>query len=504
MKYAFGPYAVDTERLEFFEGGEAIQLQPQVFALLVHLIENRERVVTKDEVIAAVWDGRIVSDGTLNARINSLRAAVGDDGKRQEVIRTLPRRGFRFVAELADEPEAPSSPSSAASDPQSIAVLPFENLSHDPEQDYFATGLTEDLITDLSKTADLHVVARQSAFAVQQTTSDVIEIGRALSVRYVLQGSARKVGRQVRINVQLVDAETGANVWADRYDRTLDDIFALQDEIVAQIIKELQVSLGAAGRQAAEGLNVDAYELFLKARARFYEFSAEAFEDIYDLTARALEIDPSFGEAWAAQVFAYQSGCSFFFEGYDDGYRRALEVGRKGVEISPDSAFCQGRYAWILLLNYRFPDALKHFERSTELDPRNAELLAYYGEAMNFYGDPVQGEALVDRALTFEPVIPPNCAYHKGHALYLQGRVDEALPLIQRCIDIAPVFPPAQITMAAALAETGDIEAARHRVAAVKAIAPRITRQLFNDRYPYRLAEHRERIMSALDAAGLA
>ena len=130
-------------------------------------------------------------------------------------------------------------------------------------------------------------MARQSAFAVQQTTSDGIEIRKALSVRYVLQGSARKVGRQDRINVQLVYADTGENTWADRYDRTLDDIFAVKGEIVAKIIEELQINLGAAGKQAAEGFNVDAYELFLKARTRFYEFSAEAFADIYHLTARA-------------------------------------------------------------------------------------------------------------------------------------------------------------------------------------------------------------------------
>ena len=506
MIFGFGDVEVDGELLELRRGGEPIAIQPQVFALLMFLIETRDRVATKDEIIDAVWDGRAVSDGTLNARINALRTALGDDGKTQAVIRTFPRRGFRLMAEVEGRPgEAvtgakPAPPGNGAI---SIAVLPFENFSNDPDQGFFADGLTEDLITDLSKNRNLHVVARHSSFAYRGRSLDLREVGQALGVDFLIEGSARKVGPKIRINAQMVEAKDGHHIWAERYDRDFGDIFSLQDEIVGKIVDALQVSLGATDRKASIRYDPAAYELFLKARSLFYAFSAEAFEEVGALCRQAQQLDPTFGEAWAAQVFSVQSGCSFFYEGFDDGYERALELGRKGIELSPDSAFCQGRFAWVNLLARNYSAAERHFDLAISLDPNNVEILGYLGEAQNFLGDPERAIGYVDQALRFEPVIPPNCAYHKGHSLFLLSRLDEALPHIQHCIDVAPLFPPANLTMAANLAELDRLDEARACIDRLLKNSPRATLELFEARYPYRNQKTMARMVAALGRAGL-
>lgn len=279
MKYAFGPYEIDTEAMELTGDGQVIAVQPQVFALLVFLIENRDRVVTKDEIIGAVWDGRIVSDGTLNARINALRTALGDSGTRQGVIKTHPRQGFRFVAELNSGAED----TGRAADRRTIAVLPFVNISGDPEQIYFADGLTEDLITDLSKIPDLFVIARNSSFAFRDSPKNLTDIGRELGVAHILEGSVRRAGERIRINAQLIDTATGGHIWADRFDGTIADIFDVQDEITDKIISALKVSLAAAPGIGRQTNSIEAYELSLRGRAKFFMFSPETNRECINL-----------------------------------------------------------------------------------------------------------------------------------------------------------------------------------------------------------------------------
>ena len=210
------------------------------------MIRHRERVVSKDDLISAVWNGRIVSDAALTTRLNAARAAIGDDGDKQRLIKTLPRKGFRFVGAVQEgQKPATASASSAVqndgtaqrpfSPPRlSIVVLPFANLSGDPEQDYFVDGVTESLTTDLSRISGSFVIARHTAFAYKGKAVDVKQIGRELNVRYVLEGSVQRGGNRLRVNVQLVDAETGTHLWADHFDKPVADLFEMQDEIVAQ------------------------------------------------------------------------------------------------------------------------------------------------------------------------------------------------------------------------------------------------------------------------------
>lgn len=253
--FFFGDYAFDTDRRELRHYENLVPLTPQVFDLLDHLLRNRERVVTKDELVASIWHGRAVTDSALTTRINAVRAAVGDTGKSQHVIKTLPRKGFRFVADVregepttprADDAPASASPALALPDKPSIAVLPLMNLPHDPTQENISDGITEDIITELSRFSELFVIARNSSFQYKGKTIDVRQIGRELGVRYVLEGSFRRHDGRVRIAAQLVDALTGAHRWADRYDRELADVFALQDELARAIATTLVAHVNKA------------------------------------------------------------------------------------------------------------------------------------------------------------------------------------------------------------------------------------------------------------------
>jgi TolB-like protein len=276
VRFFSDAYAFDTDRRELRRHEILVPLIPQAFDLLDYLLRNRERVVSKDELVASIWHGRAVTDSALTTRINAVRAAVGNDGRRQQVIRTLPRKGFRFVADVREgEPATlatevagvPASLALALPDKPSIAVLPLKNLPHDPDQEHISDGITEDIITELSRFSELFVIARNSSFRYKGKTIDIRQIGRALGVRYVLEGSFRRHGGRVRIAAQLVDALTGAHRWAERYDRELADVFSLQDELARAIATTLVAHVNKAEAERTllkPPASWQAYEYFVR------------------------------------------------------------------------------------------------------------------------------------------------------------------------------------------------------------------------------------------------
>ena len=267
MRLVFGDCVLDLNRRELSRRGRAVPTGPQVFDLLVYLLKNRERVVSRDDLLASVWSGRIVSDSTLASHINAVRKAIGDSGQEQRLLRTVARKGFRFVGEVTEaRAQDSAAPSHAESGPTeeaatreltipdgpSIAALPFANLSGDPEQDYFADGLVEDIISALSRISWLFVVARNSSFAYKRQAVDVKQVGRELGVRYVLEGSVRRSANRVRITEQLIDARTRGHLWADRFEGPLDDIFALQDQMTESVVGAISPTLERAEIERAK------------------------------------------------------------------------------------------------------------------------------------------------------------------------------------------------------------------------------------------------------------
>jgi TolB-like protein len=244
MRLRFGDCAIDVERRELRRSGTVVHVEPQVFDLLLHLIRNRNQVVSKEQLLAPIWEGRIVSDSALSTRINAARHAIGDSGERQQLIQTIARRGFRFVAET--EEVIAQDASVAVPERPSIAIMAFANMRDDPEQSYFAEGMAEDLITSLSHIRWLTVIARNSSFSYKGRSVDARQIGRELSVRYILDGSVRRAGDLVRITAQLLEAETGAHLWAGKFDGDIKHVFSLQDQITASVIGAIEPSLRSA------------------------------------------------------------------------------------------------------------------------------------------------------------------------------------------------------------------------------------------------------------------
>jgi TolB-like protein len=283
LRYFFEDYSFDTDRRELRRGPGVIPTTPQVFDLLDFLIRNRDRVVSKDDLISAIWNGRIVSDAALTTRLNAARAAIGDDGEKQRLIKTLPRKGFRFVGvvRVEERPKTTSARLAAQNDDTaqmpfspphlSIVVLPFTNLSGDPEQDYFVDGVTESLTTDLSRIRGSFVIGRHTAFTYKGKAVDLKQIGRDLNVGYVLEGSVGRGGNRARVNAQLVDAETGTHLWTDRFDKPVADLFEMQDEVTARIAIALNAPLiEAEARRGERSLHPDALDFYFGLEVKGY------------------------------------------------------------------------------------------------------------------------------------------------------------------------------------------------------------------------------------------
>ncbi len=311
MLLAFGDFRLDIERRELRRGSDIVNLEPKAFDLLTYLVRHRDRVVTKDDLLQAVWGGRIVSELALTTRINAVRRAIGDDGAAQRLVRTFARKGVRFIGDVAELPD-PANPDAGDAlrpapplpEKPSLVVLPFQNMSGDPEQEYFADGMVEEIITALSRIRWLFVIARNSSFTYKGQAIDVKRVGRELGVRYVLEGSVRKSGNRVRITAQLIEAETGAHLWADRFDGALDDVFELQDQVASSVAGVIEPALQAAetARSAARPTDdLTAYDLYLRAYAMSWSSAAQIPEAL-GLLEQAIARDPNYGPAlaWAA------------------------------------------------------------------------------------------------------------------------------------------------------------------------------------------------------------
>src|SRR6204780_5029627 len=331
VQFLFTDYVFDTERRKLRRGSKPVAVEPQVFDLLLYLVLNRDRVVSKDDLLESVWGGRIVSDSTLASRINAARKAIGDSGEKQKLIRTIARKGFRFVGAVStqpngvvpekanglppDETKEPSRPALPLPDRPAIAVLPFVNMSGEPEQEYFSDGISEDIITALSKLRWFFVIARNSSFIYKGRAVHMKQVAEELGVRYVLEGSVRKGGERVRITAQLNDVATGSHLWAERYDRGLADVFAVQDEITEAIVAAIEPQLYVAENFRAQRKppdSMDAWDLVMRALSHFWRVTRQDNLVAQALLEKAIAIDPDYGQASgvlaASQMFCAHMG----------------------------------------------------------------------------------------------------------------------------------------------------------------------------------------------------
>jgi TolB-like protein len=421
VQFFFADYVLDAERRELRCGTELISLQPQVFDLLLHLVRNRDRVVSKDDMIEAVWGGRIVSESTLTSRINAARKAVGDSGGRQNLIRTIARKGIRFVGAVKEgEGAAPPAATDAAAeqpslppaitDRPSIAVLPFANLSGDAEQDYVADGITEDIITALSRIRWFFVIARSSSFTYRGRTIDLKGISQELGVRYLLTGSVRRAGDRIRITAQLMEGGSGNTIWARNYDRAVADILAVQDEITQTIVGAIEPQLGRAERERAKVKahdSLDAWAIYQRGMAHLYRCTREDLAEARRLFERAIAADPELGPAYSGLAEAYYYEVVYgFAESFQAHREKAIGPAQRAVTLDREDAGAHCTLGRIRYLRHEYPAAIADLETALELNPSLA--LAHYG---------------------------------MGAALVFSGRASEAVPHLQAAIRLSPYDP---------------------------------------------------------------
>jgi adenylate cyclase len=479
MRYFFGNCILDTDRRELRRGADTVSIAPQVFDLLAYLVRNRERVVSKDDLIAAVWGGRIVSDAALTTRINVARGVVGDTGEAQRLIKTLPRKGFRFVGPVREEaPEAsaePPRPALALPNKPSIAVLAFANLSSDAEQDYFADGIVEDIITELSRFGELFVIARNSSFKYKGKAADVRRVGRELGVLYVLEGSVRRSGDRLRISAQLIDTATGAHRWAERYDRELEDVFAVQDEVVGRIVAILAAQVRKAEMERARAKppsSWQAYDYYLQAVDAHLSFRSsyevESLRETRDLLQRSLSIDPSYARSYALLANLQQAAWVEPLDGdflNPDALDQAHRLARTAVGLDPNLPLAHAVLGHILAFKRQHEASIAAIERAMALNPNYVDWR--FGTALALAGQSRQAVDLLEACMRLDPFYAPVASATLGLAHYMLEQYEQALSALRDCVSRSPNFRAGHSWLAATCARLGRLEEARAEAAEV-------------------------------------
>lgn len=425
-QYFFEGHSLDTARRELRRGAELVPIEPQVFDLLAYLVRNRDRVLTKDDLIAEIWNGRVVSESTLTSRINSARKAIGDTGGDQRLIRTYARKGVRFVAEAresADVAAAPavSAPLSDGAGRPSIAVLPFVNVGGDAEQEYFSDGITEDIIAALSKHRSLLVIARNSSFAFRGRSGDVRRIGRDLGANYLVEGSVRRMGSHVRVTAQLVETEGGRTIWAEQYDRGLNEIFEVQDEITSTISARLEPEVGSAERSRADrkpSQALNAWDVLRLGTKHFYKATAADNLEAQRLFRRAIELDPALAEAYGFLSYAMVLSMVYFDAEPDEGLLdEAVEIGKKGVALDDRDAAVRFMFGRALLARQAYDEALGELDAAVRLNPNLAVVYCGLGDSLAYGGRAAEAIPYFQRAIDLSPHDPLRWAFYSYGAL---------------------------------------------------------------------------------------
>jgi len=442
---SFDPFRFESATGRLWRGTQEVRLTPKAAAVLGALVEHAGEPVSKQALFASVWPDSVVTDDALISCIQELRRALADDPKRPRFIETRHRRGYRFVAPISQltapaaklpnesEKDAPAAKKSADfSGRPTIAVLPFENTSGDPEQEYFSDAITQDIITALSKHRSLLVIARGSSFVFRGYGGDARRVGFDLGAGYIVEGSIGKVGRRVRIRARLVETESGRYVWAEQYDRDLGEIFDVQDEITATIAARIEPEIGSAERLRAARKSesaMQAWDCFHLGMKHFYKSTAVDNAEAQRFFRRAIELDSTLAQAYAWLSYAQVMGMIYFdAEPDEERLNQAVALARTGVELDEQDAMTHFMCGRALLASKAYQEALAELGSAVELNPNLAVVYCGLGDSLTYEGRFGEAIPYFEKAIQLSPYDPQRWAFYSYRALahLLAGEFDHA------------------------------------------------------------------------------
>ena len=514
MLFRFGPFELDALRFELRENGGVVAVEPQVLSLLLFLIVNRNRLVTKDEIVSAVWHGRIVSDAAISSRVKSARRALGDDGRAQQVIRTIHGCGFRFVGAVDEGPRPAAATAIEVDEPlteparPSIAVLPLSTIGDLGSLTIVAEALPHEIIRALSRLRWLFVIARASSFRFVGPTHDLRRVGELLGVRYILSGTLEAFGGRATVAVELAKASDGGVIWAERFEVSDGAVQDLRAEIVASVVAalELQIPLHEASRvQLAAPELMDAWSAYHLGLRRMFRFTAADNAAAAELFGHALAKDQGFARAHAGLSFTRFQDAFLDYADRATATAAACQAAERAVTLDPLDPFANlamGRAHW---LSGDLEGSLAWLDRSTDLSPNYAQGIyaQAWAQALLSRGD--GGQRSSDRAMALSPLDPLRYAMLATRALshLMRDEADSAVSWAERAAREPGAHALIDVIAAVCNAAAGDIVHARERIELARKRQPSLSRDKFFRSFPFADAEVRNRIGGLLDQSGL-
>jgi TolB-like protein/Flp pilus assembly protein TadD len=485
-------------------------VHPKVMELLVFLAESPGQVVQRDEILDHVWGHRHGSDKSLTRCISELRQALGDRDEEKRLIETIPKRGYRLGATVEalevteDTAGAPPRPGSRPS----IAVLPFINMSDDPEQEYFSDGMTEDIITELSRVSGLFVIARNSTFTFKGRQASIQEVSRELGARYVLEGSVRKAGNSVRVTAQLADAVDGEQIWAERYDRDLTDIFAVQDDLTGKIVTVLAVTLAITLKKQASPKatsNMEAYEYVLRGRELAWQHKRETGAEACRLLAHAIWLDPSYAAAYSWLSFAHQTDYNNQWSDHpEESLRLAEDLSRKAVMLDETDAQAHFVLGEMHLWKRREHDvAMQEGRRALELEPNYSHAHLLLGHASHYAGRSDESLEHYEAAMRLDPCYPDLYLHFLAQSYYSLSRFQDAIEALEERIIRNPDTDISHVLLAACHGQLGMTDEAAAAWATALTVNPDYSLEFKRRLLPYKSPAEFEHFAEGLRKAGL-
>lgn len=511
MLFHFEDRVVDLARREIRHQDRRVEVEPKAFDLVVYLIANRDRLVTKDDLIAGVWRGRAISDSALASALNAARMAIGDNGQQQRLIRTNARQGFRFVGTvMASGGSISASEAGGESSQPAVAVMPFHNLAGDDGQDYFVDGLAEDIVTALARFKSLRVVPRNASFAWKGKLYDLQQVSHQLGVRYLLEGSVRKARHSLRIAAHLIDTARGSHLWADRFDGTLEEVFELQDRIAAAVVGAVVPALNCAEIERVRRkppASLDAYDNFLRGLALFRQFRKEENRQAQAHFYRAIELAPEYSTPYGYATHTYSAAR---LQGWDfDPTVAEPEVRRLAEQVAAvgqDDALALATTGFSLAWVCREHDSAAALgEAALALNSNLAAVWQQRGAISKLGGEQARAIEQLCRARTISPV-GVDLALAQGYlgfAYLLASRFEEAAQSAAHAAAHMPNWLVGHLASAVAHAYLGNRDKAHQSLATVRLTNPGLRPSYLRHSYSYRRPEDGALLAEGLRRAGL-